>query len=424
MAEPNEGIFRKESLEKLSSPEQLDQLMTIASSKAWLVLVSMGALLTVAVGWGLFGSVETKVQGSGIIIKSEGVLDVVAVGSGQLTGLFVDVGAEVQKGQIVGRIAQPDLGQRIEKSKDRLGELVRHQESTAALESEDTTLRAASIGQARGTLTAQIRADESQLKYLETKLASQMKLEAQGIVTSAVVQQTRQEMEGVRRSIQGAREQLTRLSVTTIETKGQKEREEFGEQAQIRELEREISLLEEQLDQTSRIVSSHSGRVLEIRARVGDIVGPGRPVLSLEPAGTEGTGLEALMYVPLAQGKVITPGMRAQISPDSVRREEHGVLVAIVTRVADFPSTQDGMQRVLGNPLLVQNFLQNVGQAPIEVHAELVPDARTTTGYRWTSKKGPPIQLGPGTPCKTTITTKSKRPLELVIPAVKRWLGG
>ena len=98
-------------------------------------------------------------------------------------------------------------------------------------------------------------------------------------------------------------------------------------------------------------------------------------------------------------------------------------MVGIVTQVSEFPSTQEGMKRVLQNDLLVQSLLQKIGLAPIAVKAELVPDTRTKSGYHWTSKKGPPIPVGPGTPCSASIAVRESRPIEMVIPALRKFLG-
>ena len=45
-------IFRKVALERLSSPEQLDQLMQVTSPKGWLALAGLGALLADRPGLG------------------------------------------------------------------------------------------------------------------------------------------------------------------------------------------------------------------------------------------------------------------------------------------------------------------------------------------------------------------------------------
>jgi hypothetical protein len=60
-------LFRKVALERLSSPEQLDQLMQVTGPKSWLALAALFALLVVVVVWGIFGSIAITVEGTGVL---------------------------------------------------------------------------------------------------------------------------------------------------------------------------------------------------------------------------------------------------------------------------------------------------------------------------------------------------------------------
>ena len=68
MTEENK-IFRKVALERLSSPEQLDQLMQVTSPKGWIALLSICGLLAVVVVWGFVGTIPTTASGDGILIR-------------------------------------------------------------------------------------------------------------------------------------------------------------------------------------------------------------------------------------------------------------------------------------------------------------------------------------------------------------------
>lgn len=113
--------FRPSALQRLSSPEQLDQLFTYADPRGWLALGALAGLLLLALLWGVFGSVSTRVVGQGILLKKGGVFDVAAPGSGMLVELAaLRSGDEVHKGQVVGHIAQPLLEQEIRLAEGRL----------------------------------------------------------------------------------------------------------------------------------------------------------------------------------------------------------------------------------------------------------------------------------------------------------------
>ena len=64
-------IFRKVALERLASPEQLDELMHVTTPKGWLALVGLGSLLAAALIWSIFATVQLSVPGRGILTKSD-----------------------------------------------------------------------------------------------------------------------------------------------------------------------------------------------------------------------------------------------------------------------------------------------------------------------------------------------------------------
>jgi hypothetical protein len=65
-------IYRKAALERLSSPEELDSLMQVTTPKGWLALLSLGGLILIALLWGIFGRIPTKVLGQGMILERIG----------------------------------------------------------------------------------------------------------------------------------------------------------------------------------------------------------------------------------------------------------------------------------------------------------------------------------------------------------------
>lgn len=56
------GFFREKSIDKVSSPEQLDEYIRAATPGMWLVLAALLLLLAGACVWAVFGHMETAVQ--------------------------------------------------------------------------------------------------------------------------------------------------------------------------------------------------------------------------------------------------------------------------------------------------------------------------------------------------------------------------
>ncbi len=58
----NEEVFRKKSLDKVKSPENLDDYIQLANPGVWLIIISVVVLLIGACIWGAFGHVDSIVE--------------------------------------------------------------------------------------------------------------------------------------------------------------------------------------------------------------------------------------------------------------------------------------------------------------------------------------------------------------------------
>ena len=65
-------------------------------------------------------------------------------------------------------------------------------------------------------------------------------------------------------------------------------------ESQIRDLEIELRERQARLGETTRVVSPHAGRVLELLVDRGDVVSPGTPLLNLEVVSED---LVAVLFV-------------------------------------------------------------------------------------------------------------------------------
>lgn len=58
----SEGIFRQKSIERIQSPENLNEYVRVTNPGVWLLLIGMAVLLVGAIVWGVFGRLETVVK--------------------------------------------------------------------------------------------------------------------------------------------------------------------------------------------------------------------------------------------------------------------------------------------------------------------------------------------------------------------------
>jgi HlyD family secretion protein len=411
-------VFRQAVIDRLASPEQLHTLMQVTDARGWLALVGCGALLATAIVWGVVGRVPTKVEASGILLYSGGLADIVALGQGQISALEVEVGDVVTKGQVIAEVAQPDLAEQIKATKSRLEELKANLERTKAQGGRDVSLRAQASAEQRKNLESASAAADARTKELSDRLESQQRLYDKGLITKDALESTREALRSSELAAESMQANVQRLIVDNFSAERANEVALTGDTMQVQETQRQIDLLEEKFQQNSRIISTYEGRVIEVRTMIGDVVTPGKPILSLELTGDKGA-IEALLYVDSRQGKTLRPGMEVQLAPSIVKKERYGLMLAHVRTVESFPSTRQGMMRVLHNEQLVDAFLSETNGTPIGVRAELQREAGTPSGYRWSSGRGPDVVLTSGTRCIGYVTTRTQRPIELVFPAIE-----
>lgn len=66
------SVFRRVALDRLSSPEQLDQLVRVTSPQGWVALGIFSGLLAIALIWGSLGSVSMELTADGILQLRKG----------------------------------------------------------------------------------------------------------------------------------------------------------------------------------------------------------------------------------------------------------------------------------------------------------------------------------------------------------------
>ena len=418
---PHREIFRQVALERISSPEQLDAIMHVTNPRSWIALIGLLLLLTTVVVWGFVGSIPTKVSAQGILIQPGGVFDVFSTGAGPITDVLVTEGDRVEKGQVLARIDQPALTESIEGARAELAELTAEHEKLRRFAAQDLSLRDEATVLQEAKLRNTIAFAEERLLALDEQTRNLEALLEKGLITKQTLLEVRQEYFSMRDLLTASRNELNRLPIDRLSERTTKEREVVRSQMAISDLQRRIEALELQHRLVSEVVSPYSGRILEVKKKRGDVIGAATPLLSLQLAGKEVQGLQAVIYVSPTAGKNVEPGQRVEISPTTAPRAEYGYMLGTVTYVSEFPATSEGMMRVLSNVGLVTAL--STGGPPFAVYADLVPDARAASGYRWSSPKGAALKVNSGTLCGVTMTVRSRRPVELVIPALREWTG-
>jgi HlyD family secretion protein len=158
------GIFRAVALDRLSSPDELDRLLRVTDSKAWIAQLAIFGLLLVAVVWGYTGKLPSTISGQGVIIRTGGVLNVVAAGSGVVAKLRVNAGDKIAAGQVVATVGQPAIIEKHRGAEQMLAQAQRERDRSHSSREQEAKLTAATIQRKRANA-------ESEIKHLEEQAA-------------------------------------------------------------------------------------------------------------------------------------------------------------------------------------------------------------------------------------------------------------
>jgi len=280
----DKSIFRKVSLERLSSPDKIDQLLYITNPYAWISLFGILLILVFVIIWSIFGEIPIKIEGNGMLMKSGGVLNIQNIAVGIIEDINISPGDYIKEGEIIAKIRR----------------------------------------------------------------------------------------------------------------------------------------INEEKSPITNVVSPYSGMVIEVMVNRGSLVLQGDVVAGIEPSDGSGGSedIQALIYIPVSEGKNIKVGMSAYISPSTVKKEEYGYLMGKVSAVSSYPATFQGMMKILGNESIVKS-LSSSGPV-IALKVELIPSDGNPSGFEWSSKNGPDAKILGGTICFGYVVVERRRPISFVAPMLRK----
>ncbi len=113
-------LFRKTSLEKLSSPEQLDKMIVITPPSLWLAISGAGIIIASALTWSALGKLPVNMEASGIYISGKGVYTVHSETAGIVESIEVSEGGVIKKGDVIGYLDSKEVEKKIEDYEKRI----------------------------------------------------------------------------------------------------------------------------------------------------------------------------------------------------------------------------------------------------------------------------------------------------------------
>ena len=111
-------LFRKKSLESVSSPERLDAYIKVTHPGIWSVLIAFLAIVAAAVVWFAVGTIPDTLDIRGVVFPGDGTVAAEARESGRIQDMRVEVGDFVEPHDILAVVEQTELAAELESLKN------------------------------------------------------------------------------------------------------------------------------------------------------------------------------------------------------------------------------------------------------------------------------------------------------------------
>ncbi|MBD2069524.1 NHLP bacteriocin system secretion protein [Leptolyngbya sp. FACHB-671] len=421
MIAQKQNLFRQKSLERLSSPEQLDQLMQVVNPRSWIPLATLGSLVFIALLWSIIGRIPITVEGRGILVFPGNVVPLQSKSAGQIIELKIKVGDVVKDGQVIGIIDQTELREQLDQQQAKLTQLQSQDQQVSSLQNTSIAEKNRATEQQRQFLEQSLQHEQNLTATYQERLQVRKRLYAQRLIANDVLLDAEQQYLKNLQTITDLQAQLQELNSQTAEQNRQELEASTARKKEMQETQREIDQLTLQLSNNGQIISQQDGRVLEIAVTQNQVISAGSRIANLAEEDSS-EALESITYFSVEDGKKVQEGMVIQITPQIVKRERFGGIIGSVTAVSSFPITREGAAAVIGNAEVVEGLTADQSSL-IQVSSTLTPDITTFSGYQWSSSKGPETQISSGTTTTVRVKVEERAPITFVLPILRSATG-
>lgn len=413
-------LFTQEALDRLSSTDQLDQMMQVVSPRAWLPLSTIGFLLMVAGTWSVVGRIPLNVTGQGVFIRPRHVVQFQAPSAGQLLNLKIEPGDVIKKGQEIGIIDQSNLKQQLEQEKTKLAQLEGQNKNTDRLQKQQIELQLKTLDQQQANLEESLRREsvtpmlhQQTLAALEQKRQSLEESLDREKIAPLLHEQTLTALEQKRQNLVQQKEDFSsilqtlkqryenRLYLFEVENAIsqdvllQAKRELLDTQTQVSNIETQLKELEVQKTNTDREYLQNLNKVNEIQNNIQQI--------QVEKTNAEREYLQTLNQIDEIQtkqqeieaekAKLVQQNLEKEIDKTNEIEEIQRKIAQLelqLTKDSKVISQYDG--RVLELSAVSGKFV-NVGNSLGSIEAEN-PDKKMLSVVYFSDKDGKQIKPG------------------------------
>jgi membrane fusion protein len=297
-----------------------------------------------------FADFTRRARVSGWLMPEQGLVRVFTPRAGVVTGLDVAEGTEVRRGDRLMTISaelesaalgatQAEIARRLVDRRESLLEERERHEQLVEQQRGALTDRIAALGSELAELDREIELLQSRVSIAERTATLQRDLRAQGFVSELLLQQA--EGERLEQSTRLSAMTRARIALSRDQQTAQSELEDLPlkAQAQTATLERDISLVEQELAEAEAqreivVSASEDGTVTAILAERGSYADTSRPLLAIVPSGAK---LEARLYGASRAVGFLRSGQRVLLRYEAYPYQKFGHYDGVIASVSRSP---------------------------------------------------------------------------------------
>lgn len=366
------SLFRKNALDSLNTPEQLNQPMQLLRPSYWTVIVALLGFSLSLLAWSIFGRLPVRITGQGVLIRSESLQRIQSESAGRIAALDARVGDCISQGAALARIesTQQDL--------DR----------------------------------------QKAVTQLQLLISQDVREDALAAVRERQLQQQLNRVQGLARSGAISQDDLAQRQQQLSSTRLELESRNNQRQQQIQEQRDQVRILEHSIKATAIIRAPRGGCVVDRQVKLGEVVQVGSTLFELE-SGRSSDALQSLAFFTPGDGKRLKAGQKVQITPATTKAQRHGGIEGRILQIRSLPVSEEAVASRLGNPAWLKALNGKTEGPLIEVLTSLQRRPSTVSGYDWGAGDGPNLKLTSGTPTSVRVLVEERRPISYVIPLLR-----
>lgn len=412
MSVSGETLFTSTALKTLHSAKSTDSIAGIVSNWMWFLLLALTLAAGAVVYWGFMGVMIDSVSGVGVTVRSGGIDAIVARGAGIIENLNIAQGTIVSRNDIVGQIynaeklfhlSKTDMEHKyidlylraLQAGTDKIT-----QDSLRAnIEKEKELL--VIMGQLRSGIERATEMNEIYEKLTKSNSAS--KVDYYNSLERWLEAQTR---------LSGILQQSIDSNLLRSSLEWQNRQTHLAAENQQHLKEQDVTLASKLFRDSTWVRSISEGTVIEVLKDVGDRVELGDHIAVV--SSSKSAELSVVGFVPVEGGKKIKAGMSVFFAPSSLNPKNYGYIRGVVRETSPFPVSLESIAAELKN----RDMAQSIGGKHVQMRimVELLPDRNAPSFFKWTTKKGAPTPLEPGSFGQLIINTEQRSPISYIVP--------